>query len=86
MALAKEGYTTALRGVATTLVPFNEDGFIALTSETIQESRNLQMTMVDADNSESQNTQAANIFLGFVPNTRVGSPNKMRVTWEVWEA
>lgn len=86
MALAKEGYTTALRGVATTLVPFNQDGFIALTSETVKEARNLQMTMVDAANSESQNTQAANIFLGFVPNTRAGSPNKMRVTWEVWEA
>lgn len=83
MALAKEGYRSAVRGTAYASVPLNDDGYIASTTDTPIGTKNLQLTMVNAANSQEDNQSLTNIFLGFVDSYRQGSNYKMRVVWEV---
>lgn len=83
MALAKQGYKSAIRGTAYVAVPMNDDGYIAESADTAVGTKNVQLTMVNAENSQATNQQIASLFFGFMPSTKAVANDRMRVIWEV---
>lgn len=82
MALAKTGYTAAVRGTTKEKVNLNSAGQIAVDGDTVAGTKQLQLK-TSADNSRSLNHQVFKFFLSAVGAVESDSlSNKFTVTWE----
>lgn len=85
MALAKEGYRTAINGTAVAKAPVDTSGNLILNGSgtTPSGTKNFQFTRTNAGNSRSQNLEVINTFFGFSNTAVEGNADTFKVTWEV---
>lgn len=82
MALAKDGYTSAVTGRVSEKMYLNEDGQIAQEGETIAGQKNFSLS-VNAGNNLTTNQAVINAFMAFVGGQTDSLSDKFSVTWEV---
>lgn len=83
MALAKEGYKSAILMTTKIGVNTNADGNIAMGSETAAGAATYSISRANADNTLESNVALFNTLIGFVSGTVVTSTSKATVTWNV---
>lgn len=83
MALAKEGYTSAVRGTTTVKVLTDDNGYIAESQESAASTKRFQISAVNADNNLTDNTEVLNFFLTLARGITLTDSNTMSVKWEV---
>lgn len=83
MALAKDGYKSAILMTAKMGVNTNSDGNIAMGDETSAGTATLSITRANAENTLDSNVALFNTLVGFVSGSIVTSTSKATVTWSV---
>lgn len=81
MALAKEGYTSAIRGTTKANIAIDENGYIAPEGTTPAGQKRFTLNKVNADNSLTDNTDVLNFFLNLAQGKQDSLSNQMSVTW-----
>jgi len=81
MALAKEGYASAIRGTTKANVAVDADGHIAPEGTTPAGQKRFSINKVNADNSLTDNTDVLNFFLTLARGQHDSLSNQMQVTW-----
>ena len=83
MALAKDGYTSAIQGTTKVNVAIDSDGYLAPSTTTAAGTKKLSITKVAAENGLEDNTEVLNFFLTLANGVADSLTNTMNVTWEV---
>lgn len=83
MALAKEGYTPALRGTTKVNIPIDESGYIVPEGGNAASTKTFTITAVSAENSLTDNTDVLSFFLQLANGQQDSLSNTMSVKWEV---
>ena len=83
MALAKEGYTSTIRGTTKVNVPIDSEGLIVTDTSLSVANLKFQVSAVNAENSLNDNTDVLNFFIGLANGLSDSNTNTMQVTWEV---
>lgn len=81
MALAKEGYTSAIRGTTKANIGVDANGYIAPEGTTPAGTKRFSINKVNADNSLTDNTDVLNFFLTLARGSQDSLSNQMSVTW-----
>lgn len=82
MALAKEGYSDAVRGTTRVKIGVDDNGQIAPEGEATG-TKNFSINRVNAGNNLSDNTEVLNFFLNLAQATSDSLTNTMDVKWGV---
>ncbi len=83
MALAKDGYTSAIQGTTKVNVAIDADGYIAPSDATAAGVKSFSINKVSADNSLTDNTDVLNFFLNLANGVQDSLSNTMQVKWSV---
>ena len=84
MALAKEGYSSAIQGTSKVNVAVDSDGYLTTaTSGTAAGTKKFQISKVAAENSLVDNTDVLGFFIELANGVADSNTNTMNVTWEV---
>lgn len=81
MALAKEGYASAIRGTTKANVGVDVNGQIAPAGTTPAGTKRFSINKVNADNSLTDNTEVLDFFLNLAQGRHDSLSNQMQVTW-----
>lgn len=84
LALAKDGYSNAIKGTTSQKINLREDGTIAQDGDTIAGSKRISINTANASNSATTNQNIFRAFLDFVGNGSTDTlTNKFQVSWEI---
>lgn len=85
MALAKDGYTSAIRGTTKANIAVDANGYIVPEGTTPAGTKRFSINKVNADNSLTDNTDVLNFFLNLARGQHDSLSNQMTVTWNAEE-
>ena len=83
MALAKTGYSDAIRGTTRVNVAVDENGHIAPQGGEIAGTKAFQINKANAENSLQDNTDVLNFFITLAQGVSDSMSNTMTVKWGV---
>lgn len=83
MALAKDGYTSAVQGTSRVNVAMDENGYIAPAGTQAAGTKAFQINKVNAENSLTDNQEVLNFFLSLAQGQSDSLSNTMSVKWGV---
>lgn len=83
LALAKEGYSSAVQGTTKVNIGVDANGYIAPSGTTAAGTKRFSINKVSADNSLVDNTEVLNFFLTLANGTQDSLSNTMTVSWGV---